>query len=186
MQPFPIVQIGHPALRRVAQPLPLPDILTPEIQEVIDRLIVTMRESPIPSIGIAASQVALDLRIILARLSPDPRARVEDGPLCVICNPIITRLADQQVAGWEGCLSIAGLRGIVKRSAYIHLEGQDRAGEPICFDLRGYSARIAQHEIDHLDGILYLDRIYEQRDESPVITTSENYEQFFQKHPACR
>jgi peptide deformylase len=182
MQPLSIVQIGHPALRRAAPDIPMRAITTPEMQTHFDRLIATMTASSTTSVGLAAPQVDLDLRFFAARLSPDPHARVVDvAPLYIVCNPVLTVLDARLVAGWEGCLSIDGLRGIVKRYARVRLDGWDRHGEPFSLDLPGYSARIAQHEIDHLDGILYLDRIYGQHEDHPVIATSANYRRYYQK-----
>lgn len=155
-----IARMGRPVLRQVAEPVK--DPAAPEIQRLIDSMIETLQDSG--GVGLAAPQVHHPLRIIVLGIS-EARANglpsSEDGaigPLAII-NPVITILDDSEVMGFEGCLSIPGLRGVVPRAARIRYEGLDRSGAPLSITASGFHARVVQHEVDHLNGLLYPDRM---------------------------
>ena len=156
MTVLPIIQPDNPLLRRQAQRVSNFDA---ELQELIDDMIDTMTAAQ--GVGLAGPQVARSLRIIVARL-PDDEESVEEygedaGKLYVVVNPAVIGRSENKVVGVEGCLSLPGLLGDVERVESIELAGQDRQGKPIRLSARGWLARVLQHEIDHLDGILYID-----------------------------
>ncbi|MFH1466602.1 MAG: peptide deformylase [Pseudomonadota bacterium] len=144
-----IARMGHPVLRRVAEPLPPERLDDPDIQRLFDDMIETVRESE--GAGLAAPQVYVPLRIIV--LSADPEA----GPMVVV-NPEISFLSTNLVRSFEGCLSIPDLRAAVNRVSKVRVDGLDREGEAVSMDLEGFPAIAVQHECDHLDGVLFVDR----------------------------
>jgi peptide deformylase len=152
-----IARMGHPVLLEHAAPVPDPS--DPDIQRLIDDMIETMLDAG--GIGLAAPQVHVSLRLFVFHLPPakideagEERADVAWPPQAVI-NPKITPIGEQQHLGWEGCLSIPGLRAAVPRFAQIRYAGIGRDGSPFTRDASGLHAIIVQHEYDHLDGILY-------------------------------
>lgn len=159
-----IARMGHPVLRHPAGPVA--DPTAPEIRRLIADMLDTMRDAP--GIGLAAPQVHVPLRLVVidipaARLEPGeqrPGERGEgiSGPL-VLCNPRLEILDSTPVPGWEGCLSMPGLRGGVPRPRRVRYHALDREGEPVCHEASGFPARVLQHECDHLDGILYPQRM---------------------------
>lgn len=154
-----IARMGHPVLRRVADPVEDPS--DPEIQRLIADMAETMADAS--GAGLAAPQVHVPKRIILF-VVPAERATLEgeaDRPrgLSVLINPVIEPVGADRAPGWEGCLSIPGLRGIVPRHAHIRYRGLDAQGRPVEREAKGFHARVVQHELDHLDGVLYLDRM---------------------------
>lgn len=158
-----IITVPHPTLRKKASPV---TDFGAETQQLIDDMIVTLHEES--GAGLAAPQVDVSQQIILVEFGSEED---EDIPpiLYVAVNPKITRFSKELVVGAEGCLSIPNLMGEVERAQEIVVEGQDRHGKPLKMKLRGWVARIFQHEIDHLDGILYTDRT------SDVWETDENF-----------
>lgn len=153
-----IARMGHPVLRRRAEPVQLP------VPAVVRQLALDMIETMIdaPGIGLAAPQVHVGWRIIVFRVPPERSSGAAgDGPLepQVLINPEIEALSDEMVSGWEGCLSIPGLRGFVPRSRQIRYRGHGLDGQPVEAEASGTLARVIQHELDHLDGILYPDRM---------------------------
>jgi peptide deformylase len=154
-----IARMGHPVLRRVADPVA--DPTDPEIQRLILDMAETMEDAA--GAGLAAPQVHASSRIILF-IVPATRAtheNEEDRPrgLSVLINPEIEPVGTEMIPGWEGCLSIPGIRGIVPRYSHIRYRGLDLHGDPVEREAKGFHARVVQHEMDHLDGILYLDRM---------------------------
>ncbi len=145
-----VAQMGHPILRRVADPVDPEVIPTPAFQRTCEDLLATMDEYD--GAGLAAPQVHLSVRLVALTLDD------ADGPEIWV-NPVLTPLTDQRAAMFEGCLSVAGLRGRVARPARIHVRFLDRQGLPRACVLQGFPAVVAQHECDHLDGILYVDRV---------------------------
>lgn len=139
-----IRRYGDPILRRKAQPVPA---VTPEIRELISDMVETMYHSV--GIGLAAPQVGISLRLIIVDNEQG------NGPLM---NPVITA-RDGSVLGEEGCLSLPGIFGMVERSEWVRVEALDGEGQPRSFEARGLRARVIQHEIDHLDGVLFIDRL---------------------------
>ncbi|MCY3778966.1 MAG: peptide deformylase [Chloroflexi bacterium] len=151
-----IIQPDNPLLRR--QALRVTDFGA-EFQAVVDNMIDTMIDAS--GVGLAGPQVSQSLRVILARL-PEDEERQDDfgddaGKLYVLVNPTITMRSDDMVMGVEGCLSLPGLLGDVERHECVEVTGQDREGTPVRHTASGWLARVFQHEIDHLDGVLYID-----------------------------
>jgi peptide deformylase len=147
----PIVRLGHPALRALAGPLAPERLASPETQQLIDDMIETMREAH--GVGLAASQVEVGLQLFVYESSG------HDIPLHVVVNPMITPHERELVYDWEGCLSIPDLRGMVPRHPAVRVQGLDREGRPLDYVCRGLEARIVQHEFDHLNGVVFLDRM---------------------------
>jgi peptide deformylase len=158
-----VVQVGHPALREPARELSVDELRAPATQQLIDDLIETMRERA--GAGLAATQVAVPLRVAVIEVRPDnPRYPYKPPiPLTVIVNPEIEPLSDETVEINEGCLSVPNLRGVVERHVNIRLRYLDRDGQPQEEIKRGLTAGTFQHEVDHLDGILFLDRVTDPR-----------------------
>lgn len=182
MATLEIVQIGHPALRQLAREVSVSEILIPETQRLVDDMVETMRAAP--GVGLAAPQVAQDIRLFVAEAHPSARRpNIADMDLLAIFNPRITVLDDAWDNDWEGCLSIGqgAMWGIVKRFRQVRIDGLGRDGQPISRELEGFHARVVQHEFDHLDGVLFFDRIYERLipGEEAVIATLDNYNRFF-------
>ncbi len=156
-----IVQVGHPILRQIAQPVK--DIYQSEIQTLIDTLIITAEKAN--GVGIAAPQLAQPYRIFIVASRPNPRYphAPEMKPTAII-NPTLTYHSEEIVKGWEGCLSVCGKRGLVPRYQAIAVEYLNRDGKLVTREFSDFVARIIQHEIDHLDGILFTDRIKNNQD----------------------
>jgi peptide deformylase len=152
----PIVRLGHPALRTSAAAVPAQQLHSPEVQQLIDDLVDTMRDAQ--GVGLAAPQVGECLQILVYEVAGDhpPEERV---PLRVVVNPMLDFEPGELVYDWEGCLSIPDLRGLVPRHPGVRVRGFDRGGKPLYFVARGFEARVLQHEFDHLNGILYIDRM---------------------------
>jgi peptide deformylase len=147
-----IIIVPHPTLRKKAA---LITDFGPEIQELVDDMIITLHEAS--GAGLAAPQVNVSQQVILVEYGSDED---EDIPpiLYVTVNPKITRFSQEIGIGAEGCLSIPGFMGEIERAQEIVVEGQDRFGKPLKMKFHGWVARIFQHEIDHINGILYTDR----------------------------
>jgi peptide deformylase len=157
-----VARMGHPILREVAKEVSSAEIATPAFQEFVDSMIDTMREYD--GAGLAAPQVHVSQRVVVMELANNPRyPDVESMPLSVVINPRIHFLSERRIEIVEGCLSIPDLRGVVSRIAEIELEALDRNGEPMRVRFAGFQAAVVQHECDHLDGVLYLDRVTDTR-----------------------
>ncbi len=156
-----VARMGHPVLRTRAKPLDPGEIKSPRVQQLIDDMFETMQEYQ--GVGLAAPQVHYGLRLFVAGFPPrrDEEDEDEDGnvPLMALINPEITMIGDDTVEDWEGCLSIPDVRGRVPRAREIDVKAYDRKGRRIQITARGFTARVIQHETDHLDGILFLDRM---------------------------
>jgi len=146
--------MGHPVLRERARPLDKSDLKSPAVQKLIDDMIDTMHEYH--GVGLAGPQVHEGLRVFVALLDDDPDAKSEAA---VIINPEIVPHGSEIEEGWEGCLSIPDIRGMVPRYTDIRLKALDRTGRTIELPLKNFPARVAQHETDHLDGVLFFDRM---------------------------
>jgi peptide deformylase len=149
-----IARMGHPILRRRAAPVV--DPTAPDIRRLAQDMLETMRDAP--GVGLAAPQVYASVRMVVVRVPPD-RAGGQCEPETVLINPEITPLDANDAFGWEGCLSVPGLRGVVPRHRHIGLRALDLTGKVIEREATGFFARVIQHETDHLDGLLYLDRM---------------------------
>lgn len=154
-----IARMGHPVLATKAEPVP--DPRAPEIRALVSDMIETMIDAN--GAGLAAPQVHVPLRVVVFQA---PAERSDPGlgqaeafehtaPLTVLVNPAYEVVGAETEGGWEGCLSVPGLRGFVERPAHIRYRGLDLAGNEVARTARGFHARVVQHELDHLDGILY-------------------------------
>lgn len=152
-----ILRMGDPRLLRVAQPVRQFD--TAELHALIADMHDTMAAAS--GAGLAAPQIGVDLQLVIFGTdAPNPRyPDAPPVPRTVLLNPVITPLGDEQEEGWEGCLSVPGLRGVVPRLRRIRYTGFDPQGRPIERDAEGFHARVVQHECDHLAGVLYPMRV---------------------------
>jgi peptide deformylase len=153
-----VARLGHPVLRQVARPVPPERIRSAEIQRFIDDMVETMREYN--GAGLAATQVHTLLQIAVLEVEGNPRyPEAPDIPLTVIINPVVTALGAEMEDGWEGCLSVPDMRGMVPRYTVVRLQWYDRDAQRLDLEARGFFARVIQHETDHLQGIVYPDRM---------------------------
>ncbi|MGE0682750.1 MAG: peptide deformylase [Candidatus Binatia bacterium] len=153
-----VTRLGHPVLRRVAEPVSLETIQRTEFQQFIDDMIETMHEYD--GVGLAAPQVHVSQQVAVLEVTKHPRyPDAPSVPLTVLINPRVTMIGEETVDGWEGCLSIPELRGIVPRVCELRVEALDRQGQPVDFIAKDFHARVIQHEYDHLQGKVYLDRM---------------------------
>jgi len=151
-----VARMGHPVLRSKARALERADIRNPAVQKLIDDMIETMLEYH--GVGLAAPQVHEGLRVFVASLETNDDGDPESEPMAVI-NPEISIVGSEMVEDWEGCLSIPDIRGRVPRAREIKVRAFDRQGERIELRAHDFSARVIQHETDHLDGVLFFDRM---------------------------
>ena len=147
-----ILRMGDERLLRVAQPVSAFD--TPQLHALVADLFDTMTAAR--GAGLAAPQIGVDLQVVIFGFDHNERyPEAPPVPRTVLVNPVITPLSDEQEEGWEGCLSVPGLRGVVPRWRHIRYQGFDARGEPIDREAEGFHARVVQHECDHLIGKLY-------------------------------
>jgi peptide deformylase len=152
----PILRLGSPLLRQIAAPVTQFD--TPSLHALVNDMLDTMRANN--GAGLAAIQVGVLQRVVVFELECNPRyPDAEPVPLTVLVNPEVEFLGDEREAGWEGCLSVPGMRGLVPRYRRLRYRGFDALGRPIDRTVSDFHARVVQHECDHLDGILYPQRI---------------------------
>ena len=171
-----IATIGHPVLRQRACEITLAELASNDVQRLIDDLIDTMHD--VTGAGLAAPQVHTPLRIAVIEVDHNPRYPYKPPiPLTVIVNPVVTALDDEMYANNEGCLSVPNLRGEVARHVRVRVQYLDRRGTPHDEVKRGLTAGTFQHESDHLDGVLFVDRVTDP-------TTFATWEQFEQHHRA--
>jgi peptide deformylase len=151
-----ILKMGDPRLLRQAQPVR--DFATPALRELLQDMMDTMVAAN--GAGLAAPQIGVDLQVVVFGFQHNERyPDAPPVPMTVLINPVITPLSDEMVEGWEGCLSVPGLRGVVPRHQRIRYQGVDALGQPIDREVDGFHARVVQHECDHLAGLLYPMRI---------------------------
>jgi peptide deformylase len=155
-----VLKMGEPLLREVARPVTRFDA---ELAGLIADMDETMRA--LHGAGIAAPQIGVSLRAVIFELKDNPRyPHIAPVPYTVLINPLVTPLDAEQDEGWEGCLSVPGMRGLVPRHRRIRYQGFDLHGTPIDRSVEGFHARVVQHEVDHLDGILFPQRVRDLRD----------------------
>lgn len=165
-----IVQVGDPVLRSGTRLLSRDEVKRAEIQQLIAWMRETMREAP--GVGLAAPQVGLALRLaVIEDVADAPEKERTPVPFHVIINPQLT-LGAQIIEHYEGCLSIDGFQALVPRAQTVTVEALDHHGDPVKIEASGWYARILQHEIDHLDGMLYIDRMHTR-----TFTTTRNLSQ---------
>jgi peptide deformylase len=151
-----VLKMGDPRLLAVAQPVA--EFGTPALLNLVSDMQDTMRS--LNGAGLAAPQIGVGLRVVIFGFEANRRYPEEDSvPFTVLINPELTPLSMSQVEDWEGCLSVPGMRGLVPRYRELRYFGYDAAGAPIDRQVKDFHARVVQHEVDHLDGILYPRRI---------------------------
>ena len=151
-----VLRMGDPGLLAVASPVH--DFHSEELKQ----LLVDMRDTMahLNGAGLAAPQIGVALRVVIFGVHSNPRyPDVEEVPDTVLINPVLTPLGEEMEEGWEGCLSVPGMRGWVPRYTRLRYRGYDALGTPFARDVSGFHARVVQHEVDHLDGVLYPMRI---------------------------
>jgi peptide deformylase len=183
---YKIVQVGDPVLRRGAREQSRDEIATPAIQELIIRMRDTMRDAP--GVGLAAPQIGESVQLVVIEDPPQAHAGMTPAQLAerersavafhVLINPRLTVEGDEQVAAYEGCLSLAGFSMIVPRWRRVRVEALDEHGDPVVKVASGWYARILQHEIDHLRGVVCCDRM-----EPRSLTTQDNHFRYWRTMP---
>jgi len=171
--------MGHPTLRKVAKKLSKQEIQSPETTLLIQNLFDTMMEQK--GIGIAAPQINVSKAVAIIQIEPDTGryAPEEHVPMVVFINPEIKIINKKKAGFWEGCLSVPGLRGYVERPQHILVTYLDQEGERCEIEAEGFTATVIQHELDHLFGRLYVDRIQDRK----KLVYEEEYLQFFAEDP---
>jgi peptide deformylase len=167
-----VARMGHPVLRQRGRPLEKNDLKHPLTQKLIDDMIETMHEYN--GVGLAAPQVHASLRLFVALLVDEPDGKSD---ATVVINPEILPNTQSREEGWEGCLSIPDIRGMVPRYTDITVRALDRDGRSVELRLKDFPARVAQHEADHLDGVLFFDRMTSMQS----LTYLEEYSRFHSK-----
>ena len=159
----PILRMGHPVLRQVAAPVPADLFGSATLRELVADLVDTLVDAG--GIGLAAPQIGASLRVAIMQFRGGPTryGELAPMPLTVYVNPSIEVLDATTAGYWEGCLSVPGLRGFVHRPQHIRVRAQDISGAPFVLEPKGFAATAFQHEFDHLDGRLYVDRLSDSR-----------------------
>jgi peptide deformylase len=152
-----VARMGHPVLRRRGEELTRSQIRSSEIQRLIDDMIETLGEHE--GVGLAAPQIHAALRLVVIEVPASPDGARAAVPMTVLANPVVTPTGDEKAIDWEGCLSIPDLRGLVPRFTEVRVLALDRLGRSLSLEAKDFFARVLQHECDHLDGILYPDRM---------------------------
>ncbi len=168
-----IATIGHPVLREVARDLTREELQSPLAQRLIDDMVETMRDAS--GAGIAANQVHEPVRICIIEVAGNPRYPYKpDWPLTILVDPTLEPTTDETFLNFEGCLSVPNLRGEVPRFTGVRVRAWDRRGADLDFTVRGLTAGTFQHELDHLDGKLFVDRVVDTRS----LCTTADFERF--------
>jgi peptide deformylase len=155
----PVLKMGEPLLRQVALPVSRFDA---QLAALVADMDDTMRH--LSGAGIAAPQIGVGARVVIFELQDNPRyPHISPVPYTVLVNPTLTPLTQEESEGWEGCLSVPGMRGLVPRITRVRYQGFDLNGAPIDRTVEGFHARVVQHEVDHLDGILFPQRVRDLR-----------------------
>ena len=153
-----IAQIGHPVLRQRAREVTREELASSRMQSFIDDLVDTMRDAD--GAGLAAIQIYEPIRIAAVEVRNNPRYPYKPQiPLTILVNPVLTPVGDELFDNYEGCLSVPNLRGMVKRAVHVRVQAWDRDGNPIDEVVHGLKAGTYQHEVDHLDGHIFVDRV---------------------------
>ncbi|HYX74869.1 MAG TPA: peptide deformylase [Steroidobacteraceae bacterium] len=156
----PVLRMGEPLLQRLAAPVTRFDA---ELHALLADMDDTMRA--LRGAGIAAPQIGVSVRVVIFELADNPRyPHITPVPYTVLVNPLVTPLTAEEDEGWEGCLSVPGMRGLVPRRRHVRYRGYDQYGVPVDRTVEGFHARVVQHEVDHLDGILFPQRVRDLRD----------------------
>ncbi|HKK14684.1 MAG TPA: peptide deformylase [Gammaproteobacteria bacterium] len=156
----PVLRMGHPLLQRRSEPVTEPG--TPALEALVADMLDTMAHEG--GVGLAAPQIGVSLRVVVFGFEHNPRyPDCAPVPFTTLLNPVIEPLGAEQDLAWEGCLSVPGLRGLVPRHTRVRYRGLDLQGAPIEREVEGFHARVVQHECDHLDGVLYHQRMTDLR-----------------------
>ena len=168
-----IATLGHPVLRQVARTITREELASEGVQRFIDDLIETMHDAN--GAGLAANQVYEPIRIAAIEVNKNPRYPYKPNwPLTVLVNPVVTPTMDETFLCYEGCLSVPNLRGEVRRFTGVRVQAWDRDGKDLDFEVKGLTAGTFQHELDHLDGKVFVDRVEDPR----TFTTWADFERF--------
>jgi peptide deformylase len=169
-----VARLGHPVLRHRARPVPVDEIRSAGVQRLIDDMIETMREYD--GAGLAANQVHTLLQVAVIEVDTNPRYPDAPAiPLTVVINPVVTPATEDREDGWEGCLSVPDMRGVVSRLTAVRLECYDREANRVSVLAKDFFARVIQHETDHLNGIVYLDRMTDLKTLSHVAEWNKHW-----------
>ena len=172
-----IAQIGHPVLRQRAREVTREELATPAMQQFIDDLVDTMRDAD--GAGLAAIQIYEPVRIAAVEVRNNPRYPYKPQiPLTILVNPVLTPVGDEVFDNYEGCLSVPNLRGMVSRAVHVRVQAWDREGREIDEVVHGLKAGTYQHEVDHLDGRIFVDRVTDP-------TTLTTWTEFERHHRAA-
>jgi peptide deformylase len=176
-----IAQIGTPVLRQRAREVSPEELGSREIQTFIDDLVETMHDAA--GAGLAAIQVYRPIRIVAIEVRDNPRYPYKPNiPLTILVNPVLTPLSEERFDNYEGCLSVPDLRGVVSRFAELRVQALDRHGAPIDTVVRGITAGTFQHEADHLDGMLFVDRVTDPTSFTTWKEFGRHHEAGFREH----
>ena len=171
-----IAKLGNPVLRQVAKPLDLKDLMESSMQTFIDDMIETMHHEG--GVGLAAPQVNRSIQIVVLEYAENERYPDEVSiPLTVLVNPVLSDYSQETKEGWESCLSLVDFRGLVPRSTTVTLDAYDRQGKKIQKTVSGFEAVVLQHELDHLKGFVFLDRMKDLTQ----LSYQEEFEEFWLK-----
>jgi peptide deformylase len=169
-----VARLGHPVLRQHARLVPVGDIRSAGVQRFIDDMVETMREYD--GAGLAANQVHAPIQIAVIEVEANPRyPEAAAIPLTVVINPVVTPLTEEMEDGWEGCLSVPDMRGVVPRYTAVRLECHDREANRVSLMAKDFFARVIQHETDHLNGIVYVDRMRDLRTLSHIAEWNKHW-----------
>jgi peptide deformylase len=172
-----IAQIGHPVLRQRAREVTREELASAPMQQLIDDIIDTMRDAD--GAGLAAIQIYEPVRIAAVEVRNNPRYPYKPQiPLTILVNPVLTPVGDERFDNYEGCLSVPNLRGMVQRFVHLRVQAWDRHGNPIDEVVHGLKAGTYQHEVDHLDGRIFVDRVTDP-------TTFSTWTEFERHHRAA-
>lgn len=169
-----ILRMGHPVLRRPARALDRAEIGAPALHALVEDMTETLHDYG--GIGLAAPQIGESIRVAIIEIAGGATryGELPEMPLTVFANPVVEVLDPRTRGYWEGCLSVPGLRGFVERPQHVRVTYEDIAGAPCEIELEGFFATVLQHEFDHLDGKLYIDRITDTR----LLSFDEEFERY--------
>ena len=171
-----IAKLGNPVLRQVAKPVDLNDLAESSMQTFIDDMVETMHHEG--GVGLAAPQVNRSIQIVVLEYAENERYPDEVSiPLTVLVNPVLSDYSQETKEGWESCLSLVDFRGLVPRSTTVTLDAYDRQGKKILKTVSGFEAVVLQHELDHLKGFVFLDRMKDLTQ----LSYQEEFEEFWLK-----
>lgn len=176
----PLLRMGHPLLRQVAAPVTVADLQNADFANLVEDMRECMQHYG--GIGLAAPQIGFSLQLAVIQVDPGKNRYGSDQglPFTVFVNPVIETLDTTTQGFWEGCLSVPGLRGFVERPRKIRVTYQDQFGKPQVLVAEDFLATVVQHELDHLQGVLYVDRLRDTR----LLTFQEEFAQFHGQVPA--